>query len=156
MSKVYAQTSDRIAVSKTARKIISEIDEKKCLGLESPFPRIKLFVFAMSLAMGAVKMPLKDDQMETGRDHLVRDESIDTQSKALIYACYITDKLASKSIDHISQKTEVYSHAQECANTGFYIISDYMKNHKPSELKWEMIKQMDEIYNATVKQFVDS
>ena len=150
MDKISTKTSDRIGVSKSVRKIIDDIDQKKCLGLEAPYLRIELFIFAMSLANMAVKMPLEETQIEAGV-HLVRDESIDTKSKALIYSYYIAEKLTPETIDNITKKAEVYSYAQICANTGFYIISDYMKNFKPSELKWELIRQMDELYIDNVK-----
>lgn len=149
------KTPSRISVSRTVRKIIDDIDVKQCLNLEAPFPRIELFVFAMSQAIGAVKMPLEENQIEAGVS-LVRDESIDIKSKALIYAYYIADKLTSDNIDSVSQKTDVYLNAQICANTGFYIINDYIKNHKPSELKWELVKQMDELYSANVKPYIVS
>ena len=35
-------------------------------------------------------------------------------------------------------------------------INDYIKNHKPSELKWELVKQMDELYSANVKPYIVS
>ena len=134
----------RISISKKAREFVSKIDETKYLGLQdSAVSRSELFSFAM--AIGVDTIPTKLENTYPGG--LVLDKSIDSGTKALMYALFI-DKLGGGDLDEITRKDEVYTLAQEYANTGFEVLEDYMGRKRDSELIWDLLEELDSQYRA--------
>lgn len=135
---------DRIFVTKQVQQIKNRIDEKKYLGLDNNMTdRIQLFLFAMALGI-STGCPTKLDN----QDSFVLDQSIKMHHRALMYALYI-GKLEDKNyIDQSTNLELVYDLAQRYANTGFSVIEDYINSKQDSVLQWELIKEMDEEYNA--------
>ena len=108
--------------------------------------RTELFAFAM--AVGADTVPTKLENIYPGG--LVLEKSIDTRTKALMYALFIKN-LGDGDLDEITKKDAVYSMAQEYANTGFEIIEDYMNKKKDTDLIWDLLEEMDKQYESSVK-----
>lgn len=134
---------DRINISKKARESVDKIDESKYFCLQdSAISRSELFSFAM--AIGVDTVPTKLESIYPGG--LVLDKSIDSCTKALMYALFI-DKLGGGDLDEITRKDAVYSVAQEYANTGFEVLADYMNRTKDSDLLWTLLAELDAQYS---------
>lgn len=136
---------DRIFISKKARSIVDKIDEVKYLKLDqaSSTTRSELFLFAM--AIGIDTMPTKLE----GKDGLILDKYIDKDEKikAILYANFISELTDKDMLDNITDTQQVYSKAEEYANTGFEVIEDYMNTKKDTELMWDLIGELDGQYN---------
>lgn len=146
--EIKAKHPDRINISKRAREIVDKIDKAKYFGLQdSVVSRSELFSFAM--AIGADTVPTKLENIYSGG--LVLEKSIDSRTKALMYALFI-NKLGDGDLDEMTKKDQVYSLAQEYANTGFEIMEDYMERKKDSELIWELLEDLDLQYRTQVMQ----
>mgnify|MGYP006865373390 FL=1 len=146
--EIKSKHPDRINISKRAREIVDKIDKAKYFGLQdSVVSRSELFSFAM--AIGADTVPTKLENIYSGG--LVLEKSIDSRTKALMYALFI-NKLGDGDLDEMTKKDQVYSLAQEYANTGFEIMEDYMERKKDSELIWELLEDLDLQYRTQVMQ----
>lgn len=145
--EVKSNHPDRISISKKAREYVGKIDETKYFGLQdTAISRSELFSFAM--AIGADTVPTKLENTYPGG--LILDKSIDSCTKALIYALFI-DKLGNGNLDEITKKDAVYTLAQEYANTGFEVLADYMDREKDSDLIWELLEELESQYNKIIE-----
>lgn len=145
--EVKSNHPDRISISKKAREYVEKIDETKYFGLQdTAISRSELFSFAM--AIGADTVPTKLENTYPGG--LILDKSIDSCTKALIYALFI-DKLGNGNLDEITKKDAVYTLAQEYANTGFEVLADYMDREKDSDLIWELLEELESQYNKIIE-----
>lgn len=138
---------DRINISKKARGFVEKIDETKYFDLQdSAISRSELFSFAMAIGVDTVPTKLEN----TYPGGLILDKSIDSCTKALMYALFI-DKLDDGDLDEITKKDAVYSFAQEYANTGFEVLADYMIRVKDSDLIWELLDELESQYSEIIK-----
>ena len=137
---------DRINVTRKTRELLDRIDESKFFCLhDSLTTRSELFAFAM--AIGSDTIPTKLENTYPGG--LVLEKSIDSHTKALMYALFINN-LKNLDIDEISKKDAVYHMAQEFANTGFEVIEDYMSKKKDKDLLWYLLDELDAQYQNEV------
>lgn len=145
--EVKSKYPDRINISKKAREFVSKIDETKYFGLQdSAISRSELFSFAMAIGVDTVPTKLEN----TYPGGLILDKSIDSSTRALMYALFI-DRLGDGDLDEITRKDAVYALAQEYANTGFEVLEDYVSRKKDSELIWDLLEELDSQYDAKVK-----
>ena len=141
MENIVDKVPDRIGTTQAAKKVIAKIDEVDYLKLgKSSASRSELFLFAMALGMDTY--PTKLDNV----DGLILEKSFGGQMQALLYALFIEKKTNDNTLDLITDKEQVYSLAQEYANTGFEILEDYMKKSKDTDLLWTLIAEMDKEY----------
>ena len=133
---------DRLNISKKAKQVVDNIDNTALLNLNNDFTsRSELFLFA--LALGAEI----DTETELANNvGFVLDSSIDTRTKAVIYAVYLCSVDDKETLDALVTKKEVYIKAQSYANTGFEILEDY-SSKKTETVVWELIDQLDEQYD---------
>jgi len=99
------------------------------------------------MAIGSDTIPTKLENTYPGG--LVLEKSIDSHTKALMYALFINN-LKNLDIDEISKKDAVYHMAQEFANTGFEVIEDYMSKKKDKDLLWYLLDELDAQYQNEV------
>ncbi len=139
---------DRINITKKAKNVVDKVDQNKYLRLEFPATtRSELFTLAMALGIDTVPTKLEN----TYPGGFILDSSIDSRTKALMYA-YFIGKLPNVGIlDDVTNKEYVYNTAQEYANTGFEILDDYIENKKGSELIWDLLEELDNLYRENVK-----
>jgi hypothetical protein len=134
---------DRIYTTIKVKDLTNAIDNAPYFGLErTSISRSELFLFAM--ALGSEAIPTKLDSINSGG--LVLEKSIDSRTKALMYALYIEHMPQKNNLDSITNKGEVYNQAQEYANTGFEIIEGYMQQKKDQDLIWDLLVELDEQY----------
>lgn len=138
---------DRINISKKARETVDQIDDTKYFDLQdSAISRSDLFSFAMAIGVDTA-IPTKLENTYPGG--LILDKSIDSCTKALMYALFIR-ALDDGDLDKITEKDAVYSFAQEYANTGFEVLADYMTKEKDSELVWNLLEELDSQYDKII------
>ncbi|WP_252237319.1 hypothetical protein [Clostridium sp. ZBS17] len=144
---IGSKVPDRIHTTRKVKELTTLIDDNKYFDLDSVhISRSELFLFAM--ALGADTIPTKLDSINPGG--LVLDKSIDSKTKAAMYAIFI-DKVGEENLDIITEKAKVYSLAQEYANSGFEILEDYMKNRKSEDLIWHLLDELDGQFSKLVK-----
>lgn len=139
---------DRLNITKKAKIVVDNIDQNKYLSLDSPnTSRSDLFTLAMSFGIDTV--PTKLENIYPGG--LILDSSINSRTKALMYAYFIGKLSNVDMLDSVTNKEYVYNTAQEYANTSFEILEDYLQNKKDSDLIWDLILELDELYNKNVR-----
>jgi len=129
-------------------KIIDKIDETNFLSLgKSDLGRIELYLYAMSLGKHAGTRLSK-------KDSFVRGEYVERKLEAipLITALYLGSK-DKISLEKITQDTEMYDYADECANTGFSVIENMLNAMSLENLELNLISQLDDIYEQNVNNY---
>ena len=136
---------DRLNYSTKAKRLLEKVDEENYLGLGlKGITRSELFLFAMSLG---VETKTKTDIVNPYAGGLILEKSIDSKTKALMYAQYIVSlKDPDNELDSIGEKSHVYKTAEQYANTGFEIIADYFNTKKPEDLVWDLFLELDTQY----------
>lgn len=140
---------DRIYIDKKINEeVIPLIDERDFLGLslsKSATERTDLFIFALALGINEGKRtPL------TTKHGFILDSSIENNDIALslIYSVLVEEMRNENTEEKISDKDTAYLVAQEYANTGFYVIKNWLDNNKTDEgTLWKLLSEMDEKYN---------
>lgn len=139
---------DRINITRKAKAIVDTIDSEEYFKLGSKSTtRSELFVFAAALGIDTM-MPTELKNIHGGG--LILESSIDSKTKALIYACFIGGLDNTDMLDDITNKSDVYNNIQEYANTGFEILEDYIQNKKDVDLIWDLLTELDAYYNENV------
>jgi len=144
------RTPDRLNYSQNANRIIERIDSTNYMGLGvNKLTRSELFLFAMALGVESHhKTPLSN--IYTGG--LVLDKSIDSKTRACMFAQYINElPNPDDHLDSITDKGNVYKVAEQYANTGFEILDDYLNNKKPFDLALELFIELDEAYERITR-----
>lgn len=137
--EISSKAPDRIYTTKKVKELTVLIDDNQYFDLDAAhISRSELFLFAMALGLDTI--PTKLDSINSGG--LVLDKSIDSKTKAAMYAIFI-DKVGEENLDSITEKAKVYSLAQEYANSGFEILEDYMENRKSEDLIWHLLDELD-------------
>lgn len=142
MEDVMDRKPDRIYTTQAAKKVIDKIDELDYLALgKQSSSRSELFLFAMALGVDTYQTKL--DTV----NGLILEKSFGGQMEALLYALFINKKTDQNTLDLVTDKEQVYSLAQEYANTGFDILEDYMQKEKDMDLVWTLIEELDNQYD---------
>lgn len=142
------KSPDRINITKRAKNVVDKIDQSKYLSLEFPSTtRSELFILAMAIGIDTV--PAKLENINPGG--FILESSIDSTTRALMYAYFISRLPNVGMLDNVTDKEYVYNTAQEYANTGFEIIDDYINNKKDNELIWDLLAELDNQYRENVK-----
>ncbi len=135
---------DRLSVSKEAINLIDVIDKKRYLDLDKyTITRTELFLFAMALGIETKAATSIEGASQVG---LILEQSMKNIDKSLIYALFLHSHTSDGNLDDALNKDNVYSVAQQYANTGFQIIDDFINTKSAEKLSWELIKELDEQY----------
>lgn len=123
--------------------IVEKIDEEKFLGLNLPdTSRLDLYLFAMSLGKGI-------GTQLTKKDSFVRSEYLKTRLEALpLIASLSLGECTGDNLDAYLDKNLMYNSADECANTGFKIIKNWIENKSTESLELRLTADLDEIYRS--------
>ncbi len=143
-------------ISNTNKKnILSSIDSENYfhLGLSPKGGnRLKMFTFMAALGYNQGY----PSNLEGGKDSFIREEYVREASdrfkfSALYYAhC---EKEHKSELGNVIQADVVYPIIDRYANTGFSVISDYMKRFTEKELAYKLIGEMDEMYDRFIQDF---
>lgn len=131
---------------KNKNNILRKIDEESYLGLDE-CTRLELLGFMV--ALGFVSGYPSD--FDGAKDSLVREEY--TKNNNICYAfsaLYFYDN--KEKVEEIADTDKVFALADKYANTGFSVISDYMKEYSPNALAMKLLADMDDMY----EQYKDS
>lgn len=139
---------DRLNYSTKAKQLLDKVEESNYMGLANKggagVSRSEIFLFAMALGVES-KSPMELKNPYAGG--LVLDKSIDSKTKAAMYAHFISQLSDPENeLDEITKKGEVYKMAEQYANTGFECIEEYYDTKKPETLVWDLFLELDEQY----------
>lgn len=139
---------DRLNYSTKAKQLLDKVEEYNYMGLANKggagVSRSEFFLFAMALGVES-ESPTEVKNPYAGG--LVLDKSIDSKTQAAMYAHFISQlSNPENELDEITKKGEVYKLAEQYANTGFEIITDYVENKKPDDLVLDLFLELDEQY----------
>lgn len=145
-----SKNPDRLNYSTKAKLLLDKVEESNYLGLANRggagVSRSEVFLFAMALGAES-KSPTEVKTPYTGG--LVLDKSIDSTTKATMYAQYISQLYDPENqLDEITKKSDVYKLAEQYANTGFECIEEYLNTKKPETLVWDLFLELDEQYKV--------
>lgn len=140
--------ADRLSIDKRINDaIIPEIDKTKLLGLDkSNVDRIELFLFAMAIG---VKQGLRTPLLAS--HGFILESSILSNDIAMseIYSVMVREMRKRNEEEKIGDKDEAFLVAQEYANTGFQVISEWLSNLKKKDseaIMWDLLEEMDTKY----------
>lgn len=137
------------------RNILSKIDSENYfhLGLSPKGGnRLKMFTFMAALGYSQGY----PSNLEGGKESFIREEYVREASdrfkfSALYYAHCETEH--KSELGNVIQADVVYPIIDRYANTGFSVISDYMKKFTEKELAYKLIGEMDEMYDRFIHDF---
>ena len=143
-------------ISNTNKKnILSRIDSENYfhLGLSPKGGnRLKMFTFMAALGYNqGYPSNLEGGKESFIREEYVRDASDRFKFAALYYAH--TEKEHNSELSNVTQADMVYPIIDKYANTGFSVISDYMKSYTEKELAYKLIGEIDEMYEKFAQDF---
>jgi len=140
---------NRLNYSTKAKQLLEKIDEENYFGLGlKGSTRSELFLFAMSLGAETNR---KTEITHPYSGGLILEKSIDSKTKALMYAQYIASlEDPDSGLDSIRNKSLVYKAAEQYANTGFEIIANYFDTKKAEDLVWDLFLELDAQYDKII------
>ena len=106
--------------------------------------RINLYNFALALGYNQ-GWPTDLDAKES----FVREENVNHSNWRFMYSAVYFDAHEKKCVDNIENiinTDEIFTLMDKYANTGFSILSDYIKEHGDNALAFKLIAEMDEMY----------
>lgn len=126
---------------KNKNSVLKQIDSQDYLGLEE-CSRLELYSFMVALGYNSGYT----SEFEGPKDSLVREEYVkDNNITHAFSALYFCEN--KEHIEDIANKDKVYPLADKYANTGFSVISDYMKEYSQHALAMKLMAEMDEMYD---------
>ena len=109
--------------------------------------RADVYHFAIALALIEGKEPTTPQNVDT----FVRTEYL-TNYEALLSCLYYEYKLKATPdlIDEICNRDEVYTLAEQLANSGFGVLKKYVETLDEEALCYKLISYMDKTYNDII------
>ena len=143
-----SKNPDRLNYSTKAKQLLDKVEESNYFGLANRggagVSRSEIFLFAMAIGAESKSPTVIKNPYAGG---LVLEKSIDSKTKAVMYAQYISQLADQENeLDEISKKGEVYKLAEQYANTGFECIEEYLDKKTPETLLFELFVELDEQY----------
>lgn len=108
---------DRLYIAEKNRELITLMEEKKFLNANN-LTRKEIFLFAMSLGLN------NPTPIDGKSDGLFLAKDLSPSDKSLLCGCFLS---FNKNIEALSNVADVFKYAEECTNTGFMVIKDYMQ-----------------------------
>lgn len=126
---------------KNKNGILEKIDEDRYFGLDK-CTRLELYSFMV--ALGFERGYASD--FDGAKDSLIREEYTKNSNICHAFsALYYYDN--KNKVEDIADKDKVFALADKYANTGFSVISDYIKKHSQNALAMKLMAEIDEMYN---------
>jgi len=128
------------------KNIKEKVDQADYLGM-SQVSRLELFLLAMAIGK-------KSPTEVQNKDSLVRGEYVHKDLDALpfIISLSIGSNQKEEDIDDLLNDENLFSYAEQCANTGFQVIEDEIEHYNPDDTELEKIIELNDIYEKNVKQ----
>ena len=141
--------ADRLSIDKKVNDaVIPENDKSWLIGLDnSTVDRIELFLFAMSLG---VKQGFRTPLIASHGFILERSILSNDIAMSEIYSLMVNEMRKTNEEEKIGNKDEAFIVAQEYANTGFQIMSEWISNLKKKDseaIMWDLLEEMDTKYD---------
>ena len=132
--------------SKNKNGILKKIDDERFLGLDD-CTRLELYSFMVALGFESGY----PSDFDGAKESLVREEY--TKNNNICYAfsaLYFNDN--KDKVEDIADTEKVFALADKYANTGFSVMSDYIKEFSQNALAMKLLADMDAMY----EQYKDS
>lgn len=142
--------ADRLSIDKKINDtVIVDIDKSGLLGLDkASIDRTELFLFAMAIG-------IKENRRTPliASHGFILDKSVENYDGAMsaLYSLQVNEMRFLNEEEKIGNKDEAYFIAQEYANTGFQMISEWIGNQKKKDgesIMWDLIDELDAAYEA--------
>lgn len=98
-----------------------------------------MFAAAVGIHMG-VRTPLN------AKLGFIQATAVRPEQNSLIYSVMVDEMRKANTEDQISDQDTAFSIIQEYANTGFIEIGKWMNDTKENDKVWELIGDMDDMY----------
>lgn len=132
--------------AKNKNGILKKIDEERYLGLDD-CTRLELYSFMVALGFSSGY----PSDFDGSKESLVREEY--TKNNNICYAfsaLYFHDN--KDKVEEIADTEKVFALADKYANTGFSVMSDYIKEYSQNAFAMKLLADMDTMY----EQYKDS
>lgn len=134
--------------------IVKNIDRTEYFRLgKSHIARLDLYNFAMALGY----QQGYPTELSEKKESFVREEYVEKNNCRYIYGSLYFSEHVNKGhkedLENLTSTECTFSLADEYANTGFSVLSDYMKNKSEETLMWELLRETDEMYEQYEKDF---
>ena len=144
---------DRLSIDKKAKDtIVAKIDELKYLGLDNDtVQHIEMFMFAAAIGIHmGVRTPLN---VKLG---FIQATAIPPEYMSLIFSLMVDEMRNANTEDQISDRDIAFNIIQEYANTGLIEISKWMDTTKAGDKLWEIINDLDDMYDECFSEEADT
>ena len=135
---------DRLSIDKNAKdNIVTKIDERKFLSLDNDsVEHIEMFMFAAAIGIHMGKRTPLNSKIGFIQATAIRPEQM-----SAIFSLMVDEMRKANTEDKISDRDTAFNIIQEYANTGLNEISKWMNETKENEKLWEIIGDMDDMYD---------
>lgn len=131
---------------KNKNGILRKIDEERYLSLDE-CTRLELYSFMVALGFESGYA----SDFDGSKDSLVREEYTKNNNICHVFsAIYFNDN--KDKVEEIADTEKVFSLADKYANTGFSVMTDYIKEYSQNALAMKLLADMDTMY----EQYKDS
>lgn len=134
---------DRISIEKRFKEdVIVKIDERKFLGLDNEtVQHSEMFMFAAAIGIHkGIRTPLN------AKLGFIQATAIRPEQMSAIFSLMVEEMRKVNTEEKISDTETAFNIIQEYANTGFIEISKWMKETKDNDKIWDLINEMDDMY----------
>lgn len=139
--------------SKNKKGILNDIDKQNYFCLASPTSRLDLYNFMLALGYNN-GLPT---ELESAKESLIREEYVNNQ-RFIYSAVYFTahESGCIENIEEITNVDKIFLLMDKYANTGFSVITDYMRDLGEMALAYKLIPEMDEMYEQFLQDQVEN
>ena len=134
---------DRLSIDKRIKdSVIAGIDERKFLGLDNEsIQHSEMFMFAAAVGIHMNKRTPLNSKLG-----FIQATAIRSEQNSLIYSVMVDEMRKANTEDRISDLDTAFNIIQEYANTGLIEIGKWMSETKGNDKLWELISDMDDMY----------
>ncbi len=134
--------------SKNKNGILQKLDDERYFCLhQSACSRLDLFSFMVALGFESGYA----SDFTGSQESLVREEYAKTNNICYAFSALYFNENKEK-VEEIADKDKVFSLADKYANTGFSVMSDFMKDFSSHALAMKLLTDIDKMYD----QYKDS
>ena len=135
---------DRLSIEKKFKEeVVAKIDERKFLGLDNEtVQHSEMFMFAAAIGIHkGIRTPLN------AKLGFIQATALRPEQMSAIFSLMVEEMRKANTEEKISDTEAAFTIIQEYANTGFIEINEWMKETKDNDKIWDLIGEMDDMYD---------
>ena len=136
--------TDRLSIDKRVKEsVVARIDERRFLGLDNEsVQHIEMFMFAAAVGIHmGIRTPLNT------KLGFIQATAIRPEQMSAIFSLMVDEMRKTNTEDKINDLDTAFNIIQEYANTGLIEIGKWMDDTKDNDKLWELIGELDEMYD---------